>query len=92
MQYLTNLLEELRLWSDIQVQISIGQLFVIIQNAPNLSKVYVSELVQDLEERFWAPNERSIVRLFDLLGNTHLSLLKDLSLHFSTTPEDSGTS
>lgn len=72
---------------DSRCQIVISQLFTIVKNAPNLTKIYVSELTQDTEEKFWEPDQRTIVKLFGLLGHTHLSKLHELNLHFGSTPE-----
>jgi hypothetical protein len=81
-------LEELRLMNhDSKSQIAISQLFIIVKNAPNLTKIYVSELTQDNEEKVWDPEQRTIVKLFALLGDKHSSKLNELNLHFGATPE-----
>ena len=72
---------------DSKSQIAISQLFIIVKNAPNLTKIYVSELTQDNEEKIWDPEQRTIVKLFALLGDKHSSKLNALNLHFGATPE-----
>ena len=75
---------------DSKGQVAISQLLELVKNAPNLTKIYVSELTLDNEEKNWGAEQRTIVKLFVLLGNTHLSKLEELNMHFGTTPEYPG--
>lgn len=76
---------------DSKSQVALSLLFSIVKKAPNLTKICVSELTQDNEEKSWQPEQRTIVKLFALLGDSHLSKLSELNLHFGTTPEYLGT-